>query len=852
MARVTIYTVAPQLPKRLERLREIALNCYWIWNHEAIQLFFRMDRALWDASNQNPAMLLGKISQERLNELALDDSFIDHMDRVYAKFTAYMERDPWKNKKTSEVDEFNVAYFSAEFGVHESISIYSGGLGVLAGDHLKSASDLGFPLVGVGLLYREGYHRQYLSADGWQQERYPRNDFYNMCFSPELDDQGNQHIVEVPYPDRKVKVRIWRCQVGRVPLLLLDTDFADNDADDREITARLYGGDREMRIRQEIMLGMGGVRALHACGFHPSIYHMNEGHAAFMALERMQDLIKEKGLTIDGALEAVKSASVFTSHTPVPAGNDMFAPEMIDRYFKRWCEETGMPMDRLLGLGRQNPTDTREPFCMTVLALRLSTMANGVSRLHGEVSRSMWARTWPGVPEQEVPITSITNGVHIQSYVSRDMASLYERYLGEDWFTEPHDPEVWKRIYDIPDAELWRTHERRRERLVNFVRRRLAHQLQARGASHAEVLAASEVLDPEVLTIGFARRFATYKRADLFMRDIERLKRILLNDKRKVQIIVAGKAHPQDNQGKELIRRIVQFAREPEIRNHLVFVEDYDINVARYMVQGVDCWLNTPRRPMEASGTSGMKAAANGALNISVLDGWWCEAVELGEVGWSIGHGESYANPDEQDQIESLALYDLLEKEIVPKFYERGRDGLPRGWVERMKSCIAKVCPVFNTHRMVSDYLNRFYRPSSKRAIDLRADKRARSLALADWKAVVRGTWQEVHFTDVGCGGTDGLLFGSALSVYAVLSLGKLTEKDVIVEVYYGDVDAHGRIQNGKSTQMLPSGKVDGGSFRFTGEVPCDKTGEQGFQIRVIPSHLDLAQKHETALITWA
>ena len=852
MARVTVYTVVPQLPEPLERLREIAMNLYWSWNHEAIQLFYRIDRELWDSSNQNPAQLLGRISQGRLNELAEDDSFLSHLDRVYKMLQSYRESDPWVGKKKRDNDELNIAYFSAEFGIQESISIYSGGLGVLAGDHLKSASDLALPLVGVGLLYREGYHRQYLSMDGWQQERYPRNDFHNMCITPELDQDKKHRVIEVLYPDRKVKVRIWRAQVGRVPLLLLDTDFSENEADDREITARLYGGDREMRIRQEIMLGMGGVRALHTCGFHPSVYHMNEGHAAFMTLERVRDLVKEQHLTIEAAMEAVKSASVFTSHTPVPAGNDMFAPEMIERYFRKYCEDLGMPLERLLGMGRQNPTDIREPFCMTVLALRLSTMSNGVSRLHGEVSRSMWARTWPGVPEPEVPIVSITNGVHLKSFVSRDLAQLYERYLGESWYTNPADPEIWQRIFDIPADEIWRTHERRRERLVSFVRRRLAHQLQQRGASSAEINAASEVLDPEVLTIGFARRFATYKRADLFLRDTERIKRILLNDKRKVQIIIAGKAHPQDNQGKELIRRLVQFARDLDVRNNIVFVEDYDINVARYMVAGVDCWLNTPRRPMEASGTSGMKAAANGALNISVLDGWWCEAVEFGDVGWSIGRGESYDNPEEQDYIESEALYDILEKEVVPLFYDRGRDHVPRGWVNKMKTSISKICPYFNTHRMVRDYATNFYEPASKRAVELRMNKRARSLALADWKSLVRSTWQDVHFTDLGHGPTEELKFGTMLPVYATVSLGKLTDKDVIVEAYYGEVDAHGRIQNGNSVLMKAAGKIDGSVYRFTGEVPCDRTGEQGFQIRLIPSHPDLAQKHEMALITWA
>lgn len=850
--KVSTFTVVPKLPPALEPLLALAYNLWWCWDHESIELFYRIDRKLWDQCGQNPVMLLGEVTQSRLEELADDEGYLAQLNRVWQRFQEYLRATPWKDKHPDAPKDFCVAYLSAEFGLHESVSIYSGGLGLLAGDHLKSSSDLGLPLVGVGMFYREGYHRQYLNADGWQQERYPRNDVHKLPLKLVRDKSGSPLVVELPLPDGPVKIRVWRCDVGRVPLFLLDTDFEANDPDDREITGQLYGGDRDTRIRQEIVLGMGAVKALHAMDIHPTIYHMNEGHAAFMTLQRIRELMRNEGLSLEHAAESVKTASVFTTHTPVSAGNDMFAPEMMAHYFGGYCEEVGITIEQLLAFGRQDPSDAREPFCMTVLALKLSMFANGVSKLHGEVARDMWARTWKDVPPQEVPITSITNGVHSRFWISRDLSGLYDRYLGPSWVTDPTDAQVWSQIEEVPDAELWRTHERRRERLVNFARHRLASQLAARGASNAELRAAGEVLDPEVLTIGFARRFATYKRANLFLADQERFARLLKNEKQPVQFIIAGKAHPQDNQGKELIRNIIHFIRRFDVRNQVVFIEDYDINVARYLVEGVDCWLNTPRRPMEASGTSGMKAAANGVLNISVLDGWWCEAQPLGEVGWSIGHGESYSNPDEQDTAESEMLYELLEREVAPTFYDRGRDGLPRNWIRMMKNAIKLICPTFNTHRMVTEYSNRFYLPCTIRRNALRDNQRARSLQLTAWKQKVRESWDKVHFLTVESGPTESLPFSSYLPVRADLFLDKLSDADVCVEVYHGDVDAYGRIVNGKPTPMRCVEKLDGSIYRFEGAILCDKTGQQGFTVRAIPSHTDLADKHETALIRWS
>lgn len=852
MRYVNKYTVVPRLPEKLAKLLPIANNVAWCWNHDAHDLFFRIDRELWAKTNQNPRRLLGEVSQYRLDELASDDSFLAQLDRVATALEQYLAGNHWFDRNPHAPKGLQIAYFSAEFGLHESLCIYSGGLGVLAGDHLKAASDLSVPLIAIGLLYREGYFRQYLNADGWQQELYPKNDFHNMPIQPARDAAGRHLVVEVEYPNRVVKAYVWRCDVGRVPLYLLDSDHEENSIEDRGITAKLYGGDHDTRVRQEIMLGMGGVIALHALGYNPSTYHMNEGHSAFMALQRIKDLMHREGISFEQAIETVKAGSLFTTHTPVPAGNDSFDPGIINRYFGKFCRDVGISIDRLLELGRQNPADHGEPFCMTVLALKLSAGANGVSKLHGEVARDMWAPTWRGLPTEEVPITSITNGVHVRTWISRDMADLFDRYLGPAWVNNPGDHNIWKRIHEIPDTELWRTHERRRERLVDFARKRLHAQYAARGANAAELRVCDEVLNPEYLTIGFARRFATYKRGNLMLRDLERIKKIVNNAKGPVQFIIAGKAHPADTQGKQIIREIVRFARDPEVRYRVVYIEDYDMQVARYLVQGVDCWLNTPRRPNEASGTSGMKAAVNGALNISIPDGWWCEAEDLGPNGWSIGKGETYETLEMQDEVEADALYEILEQEAAPLFYARGVDGLPREWIDRMKCAIGTIGPMFNTYRMVQEYCDRFYVPCATRKLALIENHREKALALAAWKATIRHEWPHVRVTGVESGPTEGLPVGANLMVTAQVHLAGLKSSDVLAEIYFGGVDTQGQIIGGEAAEMKCVKDLGDGNFRFEGAIHCEKTGSQGYTVRLIPSHPDLFNKHELALITWA
>ncbi len=848
------FQVIPSLPAKLERLRELASNLWWSWNHEAIELFRRLDRDLWESSGHNPVLMLGSIRQERLQQMAEDDGFLAHCDRVCREINHYKSgQGTWYRKECGGDDSIRIAYFSAEFGLTESLGIYAGGLGILAGDHLKSASDLGLPFVGVGLLYQQGYFRQYLNPDGWQQESFPDNDFYNLPIMLERQVSGAPLIIEVEYPNRVVKAQVWRAQVGRVPLYLLDTNIDANQPADRDIADQLYGGDQDMRVRQEFLLGIGGIRALEALGLRPTICHMNEGHSAFLALERIRLLMQENQLSFAEAREAATAGHVFTTHTPVPAGIDRFHPDLVDHYFSHYYRQLGLSRHEFLGLGRMYPDDINGEFSMAILAIRLANKINGVSQLHGRVSQAMFQDVWPLVPRSEVPIMGITNGIHPRSWISHDMADLYDRYLGPRWIERPADQSVWQRVMRIPDEELWRTHERRRERLVAYARRRLRAQLEQRGGSPAETRQAEEVLDPEALTIGFARRFATYKRGTLLFRDLERLARIVGSRECPVQIIFAGKAHPRDNAGKELIRQVIHHARRPEFRNRIVFVEDYDMVVGRYLVQGVDVWLNTPRRPREASGTSGMKATANGALNLSILDGWWDEGYTP-ETGWAIGHGEEYREDeaDYQDTVESNAIYDLLEKEIVPLFYERGRDGLPRGWIAKMKAAMRDHAGVFNTNRMVREYFEHCYWPSVERSQRLMENGQERAKALAAWKANVRQQWGQIRIERVWADGRDGqeLKVGDQLQVQAQVSLGSLNPTDVAVELFHGPLNAEGLIAEGQTIPMLIAQSKGNGSYMFAGAISCRTSGRQGYALRIVPSHEDL-NPFDMGLILW-
>jgi glycogen phosphorylase len=851
MKPVYTYAIRPRLPESLQFLSELAYNVWWDWNYEAIDLFRRISRRLWDEGNQNPVSMLLRVDQERINYISQEEGFVNHMERVRAQFQKYMSEPRVFQKAYPDQQDVLVAYFSAEFGLARSLPIYSGGLGILAGDHLKTASDIGLPLVAIGLAYRQGYFHQYLNIDGWQQERYDENEFHVMPIQQVLDANGEWLTIDIPYLTRNVKAAVLKVQVGRVPLYLLTTNLPVNRPDDRVITDQLYGGDRELRIRQEIVLGIGGVIALRALGLQPTVYPMNEGHSAFLSLERMKGLMQKYNLDFGTAREAATSSMCFTTHTPVPAGNDMFAEDLVRKYLEPLSIDLGLGWERFAALGRDPQALDGKTYSMPVTALRTSTFANGVSRLHAQVSRGMWQQIWPELPREEVPILPVTNGVHIYSWVSHDMAAIFDRYIGPDWRLNPLEPELWHRVYEIPDEELWRTHESRRSRLVAHARQLLEKQVAARGGSREEIATASEVLNPEALTIGFARRFATYKRATLLFRDLDRLKQLVGDRNRPVQFIFAGKAHPRDDEGKKLIRQIVHTVRDDVLRYRFVFLEDYDMAMARYMVQGADVWLNTPRRPLEASGTSGMKAVANGAIHLSTLDGWWDQAYHQ-DLGWAIGSGEEYEDLNYQDEVEGDALYDLLEREITPLFFQRSVSDLPRDWVRKMKRSIASLLPRFSSHRMLRNYIDEGYLNAHRSFVTLAADGFAQAKALAGWRVAIEQHWPEVKIVNIETDKQDEMLVGDELAVRATLDPGLLSAQDIRVEVYSGAVDTKGNFQGANSVQMQLDVLSDPKRPQFSAVLTAPHSGHYGFTIRVFPDHANLSHKYATYRVTWA
>ena len=847
------FNVIPSLPKTLEPLREIAFNLYWTWNHEAVELFRRIDRKLWEESQHNPIIMLGRTDQKRLVELSEDDGFLSHMNRVFASLMNYMGEKTWYQKNHKKEEKQSIAYFSAEFGLTECLQIYSGGLGILSGDHLKSASDLGLPLVGVGLCYKEGYFQQYLTSDGWQQERYDMVDFYNQPMRLVTDKENVPLKIRLSFPGRELVFQVWKIQVGRVPLYLLDTNVPENSDEDKKITHTLYGGFVETRIQQEYLLGIGGFRALQAMGIDPLVCHMNEGHSAFLSLERIKNMMINHNLSFTEAKDVGFFSNVFTTHTPVPAGIDIFPNELIEKYFGHYYRnELHIKDTDFYKLGTINGANDGG-FNMAHLAMNMAGYVNGVSKLHGSVSKKMWASGFGDIPFDEIPIDYVTNGIHTHSHLSNEMQQILIRYLGERFLQDPADKEIWKRVDEIPDEELWRTHERRRERLVAFARTRLQKQIIQRGGGTSEIAAAKEVLDASALTIGFARRFATYKRATLFLSDVERLAALLCNTNYPVQFIIAGKAHPRDEEGKRLIQEIVSISKEPHLRKRIVFIENYDMNVARYMVEGCDIWLNNPRRPLEASGTSGMKIIANGGLNLSVLDGWWDEAYSP-EVGWRIGNGEEYDDLDYQDEVESRMIYESLEKEIIPLFYSRSENNLPRNWIATMKNSMKNLGPVYNTHRMVEEYFNNFYNRAYEKRILLSESEWKKAKEYSAWKNKVTANWDKIKFAGhTELSRNQDLKIGTKYSIQAELELGELTPDDVEVQIYYGKVEDKLKVDSNDFVVMKCSNaKNQGNIYKYKGEISCDDTGHFGFTLRVLPKHPLMINQFELGLIKWA
>ncbi len=852
MLPIHTFNVVPKLPEPLEPLREIALNLWWTWQPDARRLFRHLDPDLWHRTNHSPLRMLQLCRQARLQEVAADEDFKREMSAVQAKLRAYMkQKDTWgKSRAKKSPLSGPVAYFSAEFGFHESFPNYSGGLGILSGDHCKSASDLDVPFIAFSLLYRHGYFRQQINKDGWQDSVQLNQNFSHLPLSEALDSEGKPLYVQVEVLQRTVSAKVWALQVGRIVLYLLDTDIPENVEEDRLITAQLYGGDLEMRIRQEIVLGVGGVHALHAMKITPSVYHMNEGHSAFLSLELIRRQVADYGNDFYSALQVVASGNIFTTHTPVPAGNDAFPLDLMRKYFGSYPAKVGIDFDLFVSFG-QTRKDPVEPFSMTILALRTSRHANGVSALHGKVSQGLWKDVWAGVPEHEVPITSITNGIHTRTWMAPEFSAVYDKYL-PNWEAHLTDVDFWRGVYDIPDEVIWSTHQQLKKRLFDFVHERLRSQRLRLGESPEKLRSAGVLLDPEVLTIGFARRFATYKRATLLFSDPDRLVKLMNNAERPVQFVFAGKAHPKDEPGKRFIQEVYKFSRMPEFENRIVFLEDYDTYVGRRMYQGVDLWLNNPLRPLEASGTSGMKLPPNGGLNLSVLDGWWCEAyAQNRKAGWAIGEEIVDGSVDFQNEVDVASLFHILETQVVPLYYAKPDGRLPLAWIQLMRESIRSITPVFNTHRMVREYTERLYEPAAAAHTVLAASGGAKARALSEWKDLIRAAWPMVRVDKVEADVFGQVQVAQTIPVRAIVHLGSLSPKDVTVQAYYGE-EYNCEILEPATANLELSAKLDGGAYLYHGSVAASESGSYGLSVRVIPTHPHLTQAHELRLIRWA
>ncbi|MCW2944401.1 MAG: glycogen phosphorylase [Actinoallomurus sp.] len=855
------FTIRTVLPEPLQPLEELVLNLRWSWHPETLDLFGSVDPGLWEATHHDPVRLLGEVSAERLAALTGDRRFLRALGDAVDDLREYVTAPRWY--QTLKDAPAAIAYFSPEYGITAALPQYSGGLGILAGDHLKTASDLGVPIIGVGLLYRHGYFSQSLSPDGWQLERYPPLDPAGLPLTVLREQDGTPVRTTVGLPNgATLHAQVWVARVGRVPLLLLDSNVEENDPAARDVTDRLYGGGTDHRLLQEMLLGIGGVRAIREYSRitgHPApeVFHTNEGHAGFLGLERIREYVDEQGLTFDEALEATRGGTVFTTHTPVPAGIDRFPRELIKKYFggtnEAWGAagrshggEASVPVDRILALGAET-YDEGDPavFNMALMGMRLAQRVNGVSALHGSVSREMFGGLWPGFDTGEVPIGSITNGVHADTWVAREVIELAQR-------EQPGVVEAslgWDAVQKVSESEIWRIRRTLRERLVKDTRRRLRESWRQRGASEAELSWIDDVLDPDVLTIGFARRVPSYKRLTLMLRDTERLTSILLDPERPVQIIIAGKAHPADEGGKRLIQDIVRFTDDPAVRNRIVFLPDYDMALGQSLVQGCDVWMNNPLRPLEACGTSGMKAALNGGLNLSIRDGWWDEWFD-GENGWAIPSADRAADPDRRDDVEARALYELIEDHVSALFYDRSADGLPRRWLEMVKHTLASLGPKVLAGRMLRDYVLDLYAPAAVSGRRLSADGHAAAKALAEWKVRVAKHWPGVAVEHVESSGLEqSPRLGSTLPVRTTVELGGLEPADIAVEVVYGGVGETDSLVDPSYLELTQVESVDGGRLRYAGEVPLDRPGAFGYSVRIVPRHEMFASRAEMGLV---
>jgi len=846
-------SVTAILPEKLGKLKDLAYNLWWTWNPQVLDLFAELDPQLWEKLQHNPVTMLQVISRTKLEQKLSDTGFMSRYSTVVQEFEAYMnESKTWFNENYPDSGNHMIAYFSAEFGLTEIIPVYSGGLGVLSGDHCKSASDLGLPFAAVGLFYKQGYFNQHINKEGWQETIYPDLNPSHLPVKRVLDQDGKAASISVEIAGRIVYAEIWEVKIGRISLYLLDTDTEKNSEPDRYLTSRLYGGDQETRIQQEILLGIGGVKTLEFLRLKTTVYHMNEGHSAFAGLELMRRLVQDKHLTFKEAKEVVSSSLVFTTHTPVPAGNDVFPLHMIDKYFNNFWGTLGISRHEFLDFGLK--VGDSHNFNMTVLALTLSGRRNGVSELHGAVTRNIFGNLWPGVPEQEVPVSHITNGIHTLTWLSPDLKVLYSKYFEKNWANNIHKPEIWSGLEKVPDNELWEIHCIAKKKMIDHVRKCLKDQEIKNGESLENIREAANMLDPNTLTIGFARRFATYKRAALIFRDAERIKRILNDSRMPVQIIFAGKAHPADRPAHEIIKNIHDIARQEGFKGKVVLVEDYNMALARFLVQGVDIWLNNPRRPLEASGTSGQKVCINGNINFSILDGWWCEGYN-GKNGWAIGDNTYYDDEYLQDNADSQSLYEILENEIIPQYYFRNEEGIPVKWIPVMKESIRSLAYNFSTHRMVQDYTNKMYIPSMNRMDQMTSSSYDLARSLSEWKSFAERSWSQVKIlTDSSQSFPKDwrISAGEDLTVAISVSLGEISPGNVKVQVYYGRLDANDHIDNPQVEDMTLVESQDSGICNYSAHLKILEGGEYGYTFRILPYHPQAINVFEPGLVRWA
>ena len=845
-------TVNPQLPKRIGKLSEIANNLWWSWNTEFLRLFKIIDRDLWETCEKNPVKFLKRVSQDRLEAVVENTDFLREYDRLAKEFDDYVtSKNTWFSNKYPENKKDLIAYFSAEYGLDQTIPIYSGGLGILSGDHLKSASDLGIPLVAVGLLYKNGYFHQKINGNGEQETEYNNIELSNLPINPVKDENGEELKIYVKFEKRKVYLKVWQINVGRIKLYLLDSDIDENTPEDREVTLRLYGGDQEMRIKQEIILGMGGTNLLtRALGLNPTVYHMNEGHSAFLILELIKNIIKEKKVSFEVAKDIASSKTVFTTHTPVPAGNDIFPIGLVEKYFKEFWPRLGLDREKFLKLGMKPCTELEPGFNMGIFALKVAGKKNGVSKLHGAVSRELFGDVWPEIAANESPITYVTNGIHTCSWLAPSLKELYNKYLIPYWQDNIYKDEVWENINNIPNQELWGIHQKRKQKLFDIVKENTTNRLRKSGYSYEEINEITSKLNPNALTIGFARRFATYKRATLIFKDLERITQILNNADRPVQLIFAGKAHPADKEGQDLIKRIHEISMMPQFKGKIFLLENYNIAMSRYLVSGVDVWLNNPRRPMEASGTSGQKASVNGVINFSVLDGWWAEGYNQ-ENGWTIGTNAEFTSYEEQDIADSQSMYRTLEEKIIPTYYEKDENGISEKWMKIMKNSITSTGGKYSTSRMLVDYTNKLYIPLCN--LTKKYYENIDNVAEFNlWKKNLYTNWKDIKITQKNNLNNITMDAGNNIDVKCEVQLPNVDVSNVMAQCYYGKILDNGIVENVSIIPMkLSSKNEENKTYEYTAKIELKTGGNYGYTFRVMPKHEMLLDSENLNLVKW-